>query len=359
MASSRSERVHAIRLIPGRDGVSASMSGMRLRRLAAVVLLASGALVANAAPAAAHGIGGAQPTNARSRVLSITPAVAGLSVQVIQNGRRVELRNDSGADVIVTGYDGEPYLRVDPDGVFENTRSPAVYLNRTSTPPGHVPASYDSGAEPQWRKISDANHVRWHDHRAHYMGTGAFSASKWSIPLSVDGRPVVVAGDLAWIEPGPWWPWLVLGVVIALGVAFAARAAWRLTVMCTLAALSWSELLHVVGTWSDVADTTLARIGAQAISFAAIALGAYVCMRTSRVAPEAAAPFVLLAAVVFIVAGGIGDVASWTRSQLPSTLPGGAVRAQVALALGGGAGLIVAAAQRLVPVKEQSLPHTS
>jgi hypothetical protein len=35
------------------------------------------------------------------------------------------------------------------------------------------------------------------------------------------------------------------------------------------------------------------------------------------------------------------------------------VRAQVALALGGGAGLIVAAAQRLVPVKEQSLPHTS
>jgi hypothetical protein len=335
------------------------MSGMRLPRLALVGLLALGAVVANAAPAAAHGIGGAQPTNARSRVLSITPAVAGLSVQVIENGRRVELHNESGADVIVSGYDGEPYLRVDRDGVFENTRSPAVYLNRTSTPPAHVPSSYDSSADPQWRKVSDANHVRWHDHRAHSMSSGAFETSQWSIPLTVDGRPVVVAGDLAWIEAGPWWPWLLLAVLLGALVVLAARAAWRLTAMCTLAALAWSELLHVVGTWRDIADTTPARIGAQAISFAAIALGAYVCMRVSRVAPEAAAPFVLLAAVVFIVAGGIGDLASWTRSQLPSTLPAGAVRAQVALALGGGAGLIVASARRLVPASEASLPHTS
>jgi hypothetical protein len=335
------------------------MSLMRLPRLAVVVLLAFGTLVGTAPPAAAHGIGGAQPTNARSRVLSITPEVAGLSLQVIENGRRVELHNDSGADVIVSGYDGEPYLRVDRDGVFENTRSPAVYLNRTSTPPAHVPSSYDSGADPEWRKVSEANHVRWHDHRAHSMSSGAFATTQWSIPLTVDGRPVVVAGDLAWIEPGPWWPWLLLTVLLAALVVFAARAAWRLTVMCTLAALAWSELLHVVGTWSDVADTTFARIGAQAISFAAIAVGGYVCIRVSRVTPEAAAPFVLLAGVVFLVAGGIGDLATWTRSQLPSTLPSGAVRGQVAFALAGGAGLIVAAARRLVPVREDALPRTS
>jgi hypothetical protein len=56
---------------------------------------------------------------------------------------------------------------------------------------------------------------------------------------------------------------------------------------------------------------------------------------------------VLIAAVVFIVAGGIGDVSAWFRSQLPSTLPAGTVRALVALAFGGGLGLAIAAATHL------------
>ena len=61
------------------------------------------------------------------------------------------------------------------------------------------------------------------------------------------------------------------------------------------------------------------------------------------------APFVLVAAVVFVVAGGVGDVSTWFRSQLPSTLPAGTVRALVALAFGGGIGLIIAAATHLAP----------
>jgi hypothetical protein len=322
---------------------------MRFRRAAVVLLLVFSVLGFDAAPAAAHGVGGIQPTNARSRVLSITPAVAGLTVEIIENGTRVELRNTSDAQVIVSGYEGEPYLRVGPDGVFRNVRSPATFLNRTSTPPARVPASYDATAEPEWRKVSSAKHVRWHDHRAHAMSSGPFATTQWTIPLTVDGRPVVVSGDLTWVEPGAWWPWLLLTFGIAVLIIVTARAAWRLTIMCTLALMVWAEALHVIGSWSQVASTTPGRISAQLISFAALALGCYALARASRDAPDSSAPFVLLAAVVFIVAGGIGDITAWTRSQLPSTLPNVAVRASVALALGGGGGLVVATARRLAP----------
>jgi hypothetical protein len=322
---------------------------MPFRRVAAAGVLVLATLIAGAAPAAAHGIGGAEPTNVRSRVLSITPAVAGITVRVLAHGARIELRNDAGAQVIVSGYDGEPYLRFDADGVFENTRSPATFVNRTSTPPANVPRSYDAAADPQWRKVTDGTRYAWHDHRAHAMSSGRFETSRWSIPLSVDGRPVVVAGELAWIEAGPWWPWLLLTAGIAIAVAAAGRAAWRLTATCTLAALLWSEALHVLGSWSEASPNLPGRIAAQLMSVAAVALGVCAFVRVSRASAESSAPFVLLAAVVFIVAGGVGDVTAWTRSQLPSTLPAAAVRASVALAFGGGTGLVIAAARRLAP----------
>ena len=104
--------------------------------------------------------------------------------------------------------------------------------------------------------MSGADHVRWHDHRAHYMGTGAFKASQWSVPLTVDGRPVVVQGDLAWVTPGPWWPWLLLTLAIVGVIVLAAQRAWRLTISLTLALMVWAELLHIVGSWSEVATTT-------------------------------------------------------------------------------------------------------
>ncbi len=248
---------------------------MRLGRTLCALAFLCAVLALDAAPAAAHGVGGLQPTNVRSRVLAIAPVTPGLSVKVIENGRRLELTNDSGATVVVSGYENEPYLRVGPDGVFENTRSPAVFQNRSLNAPAKIPARYDASAAPEWHKVSDANHARWHDHRAHYMGTGAFKASQWSVPLTVDGRPVVVEGDLAWVAPGPWWPWLVLTLAIAGVIVLAAQHAWRLTVSLTLALLVWAELLHMVGSWSEVATTVAGQFGAQVLSFVAIGVGVF------------------------------------------------------------------------------------
>ena len=85
------------------------------------------------------------------------------------------------------------------------------------------------------------------------------------------------------------------------------------------------------------------------LSILAIGVGVFALTRVARGDDESSAPFVLIAAVTFMVAGGIGDVASWFRSQLPSALAPSAVRALVAFALGGGTGLVIASARRLAP----------
>jgi hypothetical protein len=56
---------------------------------------------------------------------------------------------------------------------------------------------------------------------------------------------------------------------------------------------------------------------------------------------------VLVAGLFVFVAGGLADVTTLTRSQLPTTLPAGVGRLTVAIALGIGAGLVIAAAGRL------------
>ena len=55
-------------------------------------------------------------------------------------GGQLELTNRSGQEVLVRGYRLEPYLRVGPDGVFENQRAPSAYTNRFSTAPASIPA---------------------------------------------------------------------------------------------------------------------------------------------------------------------------------------------------------------------------
>jgi hypothetical protein len=58
---------------------------------------------------------------------------------------------------------------------------------------------------------------------------------------------------------------------------------------------------------------------------------------------------VLFAGLIVAVAGGLADLTTLTRSQLPTELPPAIARLDVALALGLGAGLAVAAALRLRP----------
>jgi hypothetical protein len=83
----------------------------------------------------------------RSIVDSLTPAVKGLTLRVLNYDDRFELTNHSGQAVTVQGYDGEPYARVLADGTVElNKRSPAYYLDDDRFADVKVPASADPKA---------------------------------------------------------------------------------------------------------------------------------------------------------------------------------------------------------------------
>lgn len=97
------------------------MRALALAVLAAV-LLAPGAAAHPRAKGYARGF--------QSKVLSVRPEVAGLAVTVLDGDDRLRVENESGTELVVLGYDGEPYLRIGPNGVFRNQRSPAAYLNR-------------------------------------------------------------------------------------------------------------------------------------------------------------------------------------------------------------------------------------
>src|SRR5690349_21253906 len=117
------------------------------RRLFAVVTAAF-ALVVPASPALAH-----QGNPSFSSELDPSP-IEGLDVEVVNYDDSLELTNDTGETVVVEGYEGEPYVRIDPDGqVSVNTRSPAYYLNDDRYGDVEVPASADPEAEPEWEPV--------------------------------------------------------------------------------------------------------------------------------------------------------------------------------------------------------------
>src|SRR4051812_1379556 len=205
---------------------------LEMRFVRGVVIAATGAIavvVVAAQPAAAHDVPGIKPSNFETTVRGTTPRVAGLTVRPIDLGNELELRNGTGADVVVLGYQGEPYLRVGPRGVFENRLSPATYLNRTRDGKTRVPGDADPAAVPEWNRLASGTVARWHDHRAHWMGTDdppevarapdqRHVVDHWSLQLRRGTQDVTVAGDLLWL-PGPSpWGWVLGALAIALAL---------------------------------------------------------------------------------------------------------------------------------------------
>jgi hypothetical protein len=333
----------------------------RARAALVVAALALGIVGVNAAPAGAHGLGGLSPTNYDSVLQSVTPSVPGLHVRITDLGTKVELTNTGAREVVVLGYAGEPYLRVGPKGVFENTRSPATFLNRSTTITGSAPKSADAEAKPVWRRVSTGTTASWHDHRAHFMGGDdppevvrhpdqRRVVDNWEIPMRAGNEDVVARGQLIYVPPPSPWPWVAGAVLIAALVVVLSRTrAWRTVFVVALVLLTLTEMLHVIGLWDASTASFGTKLGESAYSLAGIALGLLGLGWIWRKGTESAVPLVLVATIFLFVAGGLADVTSLGSSQVPSTFSPGLARVLVMLTLGLGAGLAVAAAWRLRP----------
>jgi hypothetical protein len=188
--------------------------GRRAARVLKTVAAATAcAVVALVGPAAAHERHGVAKGYV-STVSAIQPNVLGLSAFVVGGDDRLLLRNLSPRVIVIRGYDGEPYLRFSPDGVYENVRSPATYLNRFRFPRGDPPASADPTASPEWRRITTANNTSWHDHRIHWMRgepppvvaaapRRSHRIFDWRVPGTADGKPFAVTGFLGYSPASP------------------------------------------------------------------------------------------------------------------------------------------------------------
>ena len=343
--------------VRGRDHAGMSLSGFgrasvssrSSRRLGSAVVTVLGGLaivVIGATPALAHvGGGGPAPSNWQSPVTSVHPEMHGVVVRTLDNGDYVELVNNSPVTVTVLGYDGEPYLRIGPDGVEANTRSAATYLNRTADGRTTPPADAGADTAPAWQHVDDQSRYHWHDHRAHWMlatpppavttaPDRAQQIATWSVDMRYGSEPVTVTGTLSWV-PGPSpWPWYGLAVGLALAAAAVGwLPQWRVPAGVAVLVLVAADVIDTLG--GGLSGGSVVNLGVWvAGAWAVVALA-----RRSAVAPLL---FGLTGTVVAVISG-LGDVGVLSHSQVPFAGPAWLARLCVVTALGLGVGLLLTA----------------
>jgi hypothetical protein len=193
----------------------------------------AGALALPTAPALAHGADAPDATAYRTTVSAVSPAAPGLTVRAVEAGARLELVNRTGRTIEVLGYSGEPYLEVRPDGTFENTNSPATYLNTTLAGDGPVPAGANPATPPTWRRVSHDPTVRWHDRRTQWLTGGlpppavadpsrTHRLRDWVVPMRDGVAPLEIRGTLDWVPPPQPAVWWALTLLVAAGTTALA-----------------------------------------------------------------------------------------------------------------------------------------
>jgi hypothetical protein len=278
-------------------------------------------------------------------------------VQAVDDGARLELRNDAATDVTVLGYADppEPYLRVGPRGVFRNSLSPAVYWNKQPAITDTPPRGYDATKPPRWHRVSGAHVVVWHDHRAHYLGAPPSKGQprvvlRWTVPLRAGDHTVTVAGDVRYMSPPSAGPHLLYAALLAIALIVAGRTrAWVAVLATSLVLLLAGAGVQLAGEWHATTLSLPSRIGEHVYVFAGIVLGigalAWLAIRRSR--PYDATPIALLAGVALLLASGLTGLPLLTHAVLPTTLPESLVRMLVATTIGAGIATVVISATRL------------
>jgi hypothetical protein len=201
---------------------------MARRTLAAAALAAVAALI-TATSAFAH----AGNPNFESLVSGVSPSIPGFSVQVLNGDDRLAVENSGKQTVTIDGYNGEPYVRMDPNGtVSVNLKSPAYYLNNDPLNPGPVPAFADPNAAPQWKVVEHTGRFEFHDHRIHFMSATTPAQVKdkskrtkvfdWKVPVKTATATGSINGELFWRGSSggaPFGAFIGLGVIVLLGLA--------------------------------------------------------------------------------------------------------------------------------------------
>jgi len=260
------------------------------------------AVLAAAAVAAPVALGDAGTPNYRSKLVAVTPTTKGLVVRVVDGDDALELRNTTGGNVMVPGYEGEPYLRFLKSGRVEvNANSPAKYLNEERYGGVTVPKTAGAKSAPRWQLVAQGGRYVWHEHRIHWMSTiepprvkasGGKTLMKvfdWNVPLKVGASRVKVNGTLWWVPSAQIDR---ADALIAAAVAKAAREskpsapAARPTTTTTAPAGAEPEAEAVAAPAAEAApsssSSTVLWAGLGALALVAVAAGAFLLGRRGR-----------------------------------------------------------------------------
>lgn len=200
-------------------------------RVVLATLLAFVCVLGPAGAALAHNGTGGENSDYRIEITGWQGDHTGVTLRVVELGNRLELERTTAESVLVLGYEGEPYVRLDADGVFENTNSPAHYLNRDRFASTNPPASASAAAEVSWSLVTGGSTFRWHDHRAHWMSTTpradvqadpdvqhvVFDANR--IDLVIDGRDAAAIVRVTWLPQPERAVWLLVATLLGLATA--------------------------------------------------------------------------------------------------------------------------------------------
>ena len=329
-----------------------SRAGARLL----IVLLGVLATLAVAGPASAHVGGGVAGSDFDGKVRSVTPAMPGVTVRVLQFGDDLEIVNRSATEVQVPGYFDEPYLRIGPSGVWRNTRSPATYINLDRFGRVKLPADADAQAAPNWEQVSTEPAYVWHDHRTHWMTQGllppAVAADPtvphtvfvWKIALRHGDSPVTVTGELTWSpppNPGLVWPSVVVLALLPVAAGLFARSARPLGVLLLVGAAA--VLWHAVVTPAPPANVSSHAGAIMAALFPALTavLVAGLGFRSSLRGRGAMTGLLAVVLGWLLLVEGLPDVDVLWSAHVLSTGPELPARLAVAVLVAFGPGLVV------------------
>ena len=310
-------------------------------RLAAGVVVALagllGVVLVDAAPAAADGV---RPSGYESVVDSVEPPVDGARVEVVGGDAFLQVTTRPGTEVLVPGYDGEPYLRITRDGVVQvNRRSPAYWLNQSLRGRSTLPQSASSAAEPEWQATGARGRVAWHDHRIHWMvaarptpGPGGL-VQEWAVPLTVNGRQVQVEGRLLYLGATVPLAELLLLVVAGLGTAVLVGR-WARQRNQQLFTLFLASAVALVLAWS----TFRASPPDAGASLLPTVVAAVAMLLVAAAPGLPRVPLPLAAAATLIGWSLVRSAAVWSPVD-PTTLPGWVDRFGTVVVLGAAAGV--------------------
>ena len=290
------------------------------------VIVASLAVLALPAQAAAHGRSPTVALDFRLQLDAASESIPGVHVHVLDGDRSLELSVTGDHQVVVRGLLREPVLRIGPNGVWVNAASPTAAADRLVSKRGS-----------DWVRLSSGRSIAWHDHRlAPPPASRPGRAGTFVVPISVDGRPATIGGTFWRVRSPAAWPWLSGALAFAAAVAAAAafRRGWRAYLTVGLGTAAGLGALVAVTTFAakDAPNGRIAWLQIAAGVLVGLVLAAVLVVLHGGRRVHAAGVVGAIAA-----AASIGSLPVFWHGVVISALPATPARFACGLALVGGA----------------------